>query len=47
MDGCILPTQIVDITMCYMSIRLAQNSTQKLIGGEQKPTPTFNNVLAG
>ena len=34
--GCILPTNVVDITMCYIDIRFAQNTTQTLIGGDLK-----------
>ena len=45
--GCILPTNVVDITMCYIDIRFTQNTTQTLIGGELKPAPAFINVLVG
>ena len=34
--GCILPTNVVDIIICYISIRLAQNATQTLIGKDLK-----------
>ena len=45
--GCVLPTNVVDITRCYIDIRFAQNTTQTLIGGELKATPAFINVSAG
>ena len=32
--------------MCQIGIRLAQNTTQTLIGGELKTMPVFINVLA-
>ena len=32
--GCILPTNVVDIAICYIDIRFALNSTQTLIGGD-------------
>ena len=35
---CILPTNIVDIAICYTNIRFAQSTTQTLIGGELKTT---------
>ena len=42
---CILPTNVV-ITICYINIRFAQNTTQTLIGGELKTTPAFVRVSA-
>ena len=44
--GYILPTNVVDIAMCYNDIRFAQNATKILIGGELKTTPDFINVSA-
>ena len=44
--GCILPMIVVDITICYIDIRFAQNTTQTLIGGELKATQGFINVSA-
>ena len=42
--GCILPTNVVDITMCYVDIRFVQNTTQTLIGDELKTTLASINV---
>ena len=44
--GCILPTKVVDITMCYIDIRFAQNTTQTLIGGALETTPASINFSA-
>ena len=38
---------VVDITMRYIEIRLAQIITQTLIGGELETTPAFINASAG
>ena len=43
---CILPTNFVDIDMCYINIRFAPSTTQTVIGGELKTTLGFINVLA-
>ena len=43
----LLPTTVVDITMCSIEIRFAQNTTQNLIGGELETMPVFINVSAG
>ena len=46
--GCILPTNVVVITIWYNNMSwFAQNTTQTLIGGETKTTPAFINVSAG
>ena len=34
--GCILPTNVVEIAICYIKIRFAQSTAQTLIGGEPK-----------
>ena len=44
-EGCISPTTFTDNTMCWIGIKLTQNTTQTLIGGELKTMPTFPNVL--
>ena len=43
--GCILPTNVVDIAMCHIIIRLAQSTTQTQIGGELETTLALINVL--
>ena len=43
----LLPTNVVDITVCYIEIRFAQNTTQTLIGCELETTPASINVLVG
>ena len=45
--GCISPTKVVDIAMCYIGITFAQNTLQALIGGELKTTPAIIKVSAG
>ena len=45
--GCILPTNIVDITTCYIDVKFAQNTLQTVIGGEIETMPAFVNVSAG
>ena len=32
--GCILPMAVVDVTICYIDTRFAQNTPQTVIGGE-------------
>ena len=44
--GCILPTNVVDIAMCYINIGFTHGTTQTLIGGELKTTLAFINVSA-
>ena len=44
--GGILPTNVVDIAICYINIRFAQSATQTLIGGELKTKPALINVSA-
>ena len=44
--GGILPTNVVDIAICYINIRFAQSATQTLIGGELKTKLALINVSA-